>query len=291
MKHLLFILLLSSLTMSCQKSKENTDTSESNAFAAQRDNFFKNLTEPTQAAGQIQATAADFDASLMSNPANYASYTGNPTKAAANLGIYLSDLNYSIAFSQPATTKEHFKAAHELSKAIGIETDILDFLNTRYAENIAQNDSVKTVVTDLMMKSTQDLQGTDREALAGIAMSAYQIENLHLALGTILSYPKDILPEDARTVILVPLFKMVLGQRNNVVMIDEFLRTLNDPKNPNANYAYYMNAFDELIAIYDRLNVDEKIANNQGVELMNDAVVMELNDKVNAIRNKVLSAE
>ena len=74
-------------------------------------------------------------------------------------------------------------------------------------------------------------------------------------------------------------------------MIDEFLKTLNDPKNPNANYAYYMNAFDELIAIYDRLKVDEKIANNQGVELMNDAVVMELNEKVNAIRNKVLSAE
>lgn len=291
MKHLLFILLLCALVMSCQKSAENTNTTENSAFAAQRDNFFNNLTEPVQAAAQIQATAADFNASLMSNPANYASYIGNDTKAAANLGIYLSDLNYSIAFSQASTTKEHFKAAHELSKAIGIESGVLDFLNTRYAENIAQNDSVKKVVTALMMESTQDLKGTEREALAGIAMSAYQIENLHLGLGTILSYPKDILPDDARTVILVPLFKMVLGQRNNIVMIDEFLKTLNDSKNPNPNYAYYLNAFDELIAIYDRLNVDEKIANNQGAELMNDAVVMELNEKVSAIRNKVLSVE
>jgi hypothetical protein len=289
MKQLLFILLLSSLTFSCKKSEETTDTTD--AFAAERDNFFNNLTEPAQAAAQIQATAADFNASLMSNPANYTSYTGNTTKAAANLGIYLADLNYSVAFSQPESTKEHFKAAHELSKAIGIEANVLDFLNTRYAENIAKNDSVKNVITALMKKSTQDLQGSDREALAGIAMSAFQVENLHLALGTILSYPKDILPDDARTIILVPLFKMVLNQRDNVVMIGDFLKTLNDPSNPNPNYTYQVNAFNDLIGIYDRLNVDEKIANNQGLELMNDAVVLELNDKVNSIRNKVLSVE
>ena len=291
MKYRLILLLLCASSFSCQNSKNNNGTAKETAFAAQRDNFFNNLTEPAQVAAQIQGTAAEFDAALMSNPGSYSYYLGNPTKAAANLGIYLSDLNYSIAFSQPETTKEHFTASHELSKAIGIETGVLDFLSTRYAENIAKNDSVKKVVADLMMESTQDLQGTEREAFAGIAMSAYQIENLHLTLGTILSYPRDILPEDARMVILVPLFKMVLGQRNNVVVIYEFLKTLNDPNNPNGNYSFYMSAFDELIAIYDRLDVEEKIASNQGAELMSDFVILELYDKVKAIRIKILSPE
>ena len=39
------------------------------------------------------------------------------------------------------------------------------------------------------------------------------------------------------------------------------------------------------------LNIEEKIAANKGTELMNDAVVAELSSKVDAIRNKIVSAE
>ena len=142
---------------------------------------------------------------------------------------------------------------------------------------------------DLLAKSTQGLQGTEREKLAGIAMAAYQIENLHLALGVIDAYPDDMLPSDARTVILIPIYKMVLGQKENIQTIYNFLKSYSSPENPN--YQYYSTAFEELIAVYNRLNVDERIAKNQGIELMNDAVMKELTQKVDAIRNKVTSAE
>ncbi len=292
MKKILFIVFLGSLAVSCQKSKENT-ASEEKAFNAERSAFFANLQDPAEAAAQIQATAAEFNPTIMSDPKNYSKYVGNEIKAAANMGIYLSDLNYSIAYTQTETSKEYFTAAHELSKAIGIEQNVLEFLMKRYTENIAQNDSVKNVVNDLLLKSTLDLQGTEREKLAGIAMSAYQIENLHLALGIIESYPKDMLPEDARMVILVPLYKVVLGQRKNVVTIYNFLKSYADPLDPNKNpnYPYYAQAFEELIAAYDNLNVEEKIANNKGTELLNDATMKGLNEKVNAIRDKILSVE
>ncbi len=70
-----------------------------------------------------------------------------------------------------------------------------------------------------------------------------------------------------------------------------FLKSIADPTNPdkNPNYPYYATAFEELIGVYNRLNVEDKIANNQGIELMNDAVVQELSDKVNAIRSKIVS--
>lgn len=294
MRQLLFVLMLGSLAISCQKSKETAnDAPESQAFEAARSSFFNNLFVPAEAAAQIQATAAEFNAGLMNDPNVFSQYTGDEVKAALNMGVYLSDLNYCVAYSQKPFVKEYFTSAHELSKAIGIEKNVLDFLMTRYNENIEQNDSVKKVVTDLLAKSTYALQGTEKEKLAGVAMVAFQIENLHLALGTLESYPKDILPDDARTVILVPLFKMVLGQRDNVQNIYNFVRTFHDPNNPeeNPNYPYYANALEELLAVYDKLNVEEKIDNNQGVELMNDAVVMELSEKVDAIRSKMVSAE
>lgn len=297
MKPIVFVLLLGSVAVSCQKSKEKTEgadtTATTAAFDAQRTTFFNNLMAPAEAAAQIQFTAAEFNAALMSDPKRYTHYAGNETKAAANLGIYLSDLNYSVAYTQPAITKEYFTAAHELSSAIGVDKTVLDFLSKRYNDNIAQNDSVKTVVNDLLAKSTRQLQGTEKERLVGIAMSAYQIENLHLALGTLESYPKVMLPDDARAVILVPLFKVVLNQRANVENIYNFLKSYSDPQDPdkNPNYPFYANAFEELIGVYKKLNVDEKIANNKGLEIMNDAVVKELSEKVNAIRDKIVSAE
>src|SRR6187549_366218 len=171
------------------------------------------------------------------------------------MGVYLADLNYSIAYKQTETSKDYFTAAHELSKTVGVEESVLAFLMVRYNENLTQNDSAKNIVTDLLIKSTRDLQGTDREKLAGIAMSAYQIETLHLALGIIESYPKDMLPDDARMVILVPMYKVVLGQRKNVETIYNFLKSYADSSDPNKNpnYSYYEKAFEELIAVYSKL--------------------------------------
>jgi hypothetical protein len=293
MKKILFVLLLGSLTLSCQKSKENSEnqaaTPDSTTFTNERNTFFSNLLAPSEAAAQLQATGAEFNASLMHDPKKYTQYTSDDVKAAANMGIYLSDLNYSVAYKQSANTKEYFTAAHELSKAIGMEQGALDFLSQRYNNNIAHNDSVKNVMKDLLAKSTQSLQGTEREKLAGAAMAAYQIENLHLALGVIDAYPDDMLPSDARTVILIPIYKMILGQKQNIQTIYDFLKSYSNPENPN--YQYYSTAFEELIAVYNRLNVDERIAKNQGIELMNDAVMKELTQKVDAIRNKVTSAE
>ena len=303
MKKIIFILLLGSVAVSCKKSTETTERESgadtatatadaaATAFTEQRKLFFNNLMEPAEVAAQLQFTAAEFNPALMSDPKTYVQYTGNEVKAAANLGIYLSDLNYSIAYKQAKTTKTYFTAAHELSKAIGGEKGVMEFLMKRYNDNLSKNDSVKSVVTDLLKNSTSKLQGTEKEKLAGIAMAAYQIENLHLVLGTLESYPKDMLPGDARTVILVPLFKVALNQRGNVQNIYNFLKSYSDPSDPdkNPNYPYYANAFEELIAVYQKLNVEEKIATNKGLEIMNDAVVKELSEKVNAIRNKIVS--
>lgn len=291
------LILLSCLIIlfSCQKKTEEvaTEAPATPSFENERKAFFNSLATPSDAAARLQATGADFNASLLNDPKKFTTYTSNETKAAANLGVYLADLNYSIAYKKSDQVKAIFPAAHALSTSVGIEQGILDFLMKRYNDNLAKNDSVKAVVDELYVNATKDIEGTNREKLVGIAMSAYQIENLHLALGIIKSYPKDMLPTDARTQILIPVFRFVLEQKNNVEIIYGFLKSITDPSNPeqNPNYPYYAQAFEELIGVYKKLNVDEMIANNKGIELMNDAVVAELSSKVDAIRSKIVSAE
>lgn len=292
MKRLLFILFIASVIVSCQKSKESTETTDER-FMKEREVFFNNLQDPAEVAAQLQATAVEFNPALMNDPKKYTQYMNDQVKAAANLGVYLSDLNYSVAYTQSANTKELFNAAHELSKAVGIEAGVLELLAKRYADNLANNDSAKTVIENLYAKATKDLRDTDREKLVGIAMAGYQIENLHLASGAIESFPKDMLPTDVRMNILVPIFQVLLKQKNNVQITYDYLKSIADPSDPdkNPNYPYYANAYQELIDVYSRLNVDEKIANNQGDQLLNDAVAAELRTKIDAIRNKVVSAE
>lgn len=293
---LLNLLFVASFFYSCQPKSESTETTEpadDTALTRAREVFFTSLVAPTEVAARLQATGAEYNGSLRNDPTRYAQYAGNEVKAAANLGIYLADLNYAVAFQAREDSRSSFEAAHALSNAIGIEKSILDYLKTRYDENLEQNDSVKAVVEDMFGRATNNLKDTDRERLVGIAMAGYNIENLHLALGIIESFPKDVLPEDARINILVPVFQMVLNQQANIEVTYDYLKSITDPEDPdqNPNYPYYANAFEELLAVYNRLDVSDKIANNQGSELLSDEVVAELSEKVDAIRSKAVSVE
>jgi hypothetical protein len=101
------------------------------------------------------------------------------------------------------------------------------------------------------------------------------------------------MPDDQRAQTLAPLFQLVVDQENNVKITYGFLKSITDLTDPdkNPNYPYYANAFKELIDVYNRLSIKEKIESQQVVALWNDAVFNELNDKVNVIRNKIISVE
>ncbi len=118
---------------------------------------------------------------LLHDPLRYTHYQDNRVKSAANMGIYIADLNYNLIFGATQRNEEYFTAAHELSKAIGIEQGILQFLKQRYDNNLAQNDSIKKVVTELLQNSTISLRDTERERLAGIVIASH-IDGLHHVL-------------------------------------------------------------------------------------------------------------
>lgn len=285
MKKILALLILAFFA-SCGGKQAEKDKAVAESADTQRDAFFANVHSPRQVAAFLQSIAADYNPSLLSDPSKFSSYTTSDVKAAANLGIYLSDMNYCIAYKKGEATKGYVNAVLELGATMGLQKDVLQYIGKRYEGNINQNDSLKAAYDQLYNAATSSLKGTDKEKLVGIAIAAYQIENLHLLAGIIHTYPKDMLPNDARTAILVPVFKQLFKQGDNVRSIYSFLKIAGNPDNPN--YYYYSNAFEELIGSFDKLKVSETISNNDGVALLSDAVVAELNDKIDNIRNKAM---
>ncbi len=281
MRTLIAIVFLAFTAISCGTKKED-DTK--NEFDYARSSFFNSLQTPTIAADQLKLIAPAFNPLQMSDPANYPKYASAEEKAAANMGIYLSDLNYCVAYQQPDLTSRYFEAAHELSKVISVDHTMLNFLLKRYRDNLANNDSVRQVVLDFLSESSGGLQGTDKERLVGISMGAYQIENLHLELGIL-----QLSPQDSTT--LLPLSRLVINKRPDIETIYSFLKANSDvldtEKNPN--YIYYAKAFQELITYYRELESDMKA--DGGRELLSNGEIRTLTEKVNMIRDKIVSVE
>jgi len=279
MKSILLLFFLATFIISCERkpANESGSNSESAAFALERENFFNSLKNPTEAA-RLNPGLSGFDPTLLNNPTNFYRYTASDVMAAANLGIYISDLNYCVLFKQSASTKKYFEAVYELSKAIRIEKGILEFLMNRYQANMEQNDSVKSIVNQLFEQSTVRLKGTDRERLAGIAMAGYQIENLHLALTTLESFPEVLTDEQIQTQNL--LRQYIFEQRGKFEVVYNFVRANSDPLDPNRNpnYPFFDNALRELIVVYRNVTP-------------NDPKIKELREKVNVIRNKIISIQ
>jgi hypothetical protein len=277
MKPLYIIIFLYLVVISCgRKPDGEADANpQSRAFELERENFFTSLKKPDEIATLIPGITA-FDASMLHDAARFRQYADNNVKAAANLGVYMADLNYCILFKERDASKQYFQAAYALSEAIQIEKSILTFLMIRYEKNMEQNDSVKAVVNQLFSQSTLGLQGTDRERLAGIAMAGYQIENLYLALTTLKSFSDVLTEEQALT--KNQLLQFVLEQRGKIEVIYNFIRVNSDPSDPdkNPNYPFFDNALRELIVVYR--NVSEA-----------DPKVDELSEKIDVVRNKIVN--
>jgi hypothetical protein len=285
MKDILIVFMLGLFFFGCGKKEQKNNSAISPSFQAERDVFFNSLKTPDEISALSLPAAIEYDATLLHDPLRYTSYQDDRVKSAANMGVYIADLNYNLIFGSTQSNQEYFTAAHELSKAIGIEHGILQFLKQRYADNLAQDDSTKKVVTDLLQKSTISLRDTERERLAGIVIAAYQIENLHLILASLASMP-DKISEQQQTTIHI-LMDYIMSYRANIEVSYNFLRAMSDPLDPenNPSFPFFDNALREIIVEYEA--IDQNRINTLAAEEVK-FITAALKVKVEVVRNKII---
>jgi len=281
------LLTLGVLFISCGGKKEKEPSLKSQNFAAARNAFFSSLHNPKETFINLSPGLPEFDPKVLNNPESYFQYISSDIKAAANLGIYLSDLNYCILYKADGSIKKYFEVSYELSKVIGIEKNTLDFLANRYAQNITSNDSVKLVMQQLLDQATVGLQGTNREKLAGVAMAAHQIETLYLVLSILESFPENLTEDQEKSQKL--LFQYVLNQYGKFEIVYNFIQSFSDPLDPdkNPNYPFFDNALRELIGSYKQFS----LGTPEDFQMKNNPLLKDLKEKINTIRVKIISAE
>lgn len=157
-------------------------------------------------------TDLEYKPGLVNSVENRDSYLG-PRSQALNLGIYLTDLAYSVKYGLADESVDYLEAVSSLSKQIGVSTEVFESLLDRARANISNSDSIVSISNEACYKMFNFLEASKKENILGIISTGAYIESLYLVLETkdefneddpvfaqisILKYPFDILLSVAR---------------------------------------------------------------------------------------------
>jgi len=291
--NILLIFTILAMGISCQQKTQKEEEQTSEIKDEGRADFRKvmpNFPSAAEFSAIIQSTGADFNPDILTDPSVADHYTSTKEKSAAMLGMYMYDLGYCVAFRKPDYTEKYYNAALSLAQFLGAEKGFLEMLMERYEENINANDSVKAYFKEAYQHAVQTF-GTseqEREYLRTIFLAGFYIEGLNNMLQVINTYPRDILDNEQAVLILMPIIKAVLRQKDNIYnlsrMLDEKVFELD-------NDVEYQNAFSQLNETYLKLNVDQLIEENRLQEILNNETLQALITRVDEIRDKILKVQ
>lgn len=276
--------------VSCSRTGENNDRNskefdeaEEGTITDELEGLTDNIPPPTEIPYMLQATGADFNQSLVNSREKVDQYTTQNDKAAMNLGVYAADIGYLTSYDKTQEALDYLTACKTLSEDLGLIGTFDAALLEEFENNISNKDSLARMVNRTMKESEQFLREGNRKQLSALVVAGGFIEGLYIATGLIKTYPKDILPEDALNVVLTPLIKLVLDQKNSVSEMVQILDAAEDSEMVKA----IREDFRKLEQTYQDLNIEEQIKDNRADLVLSDKNLEGIATIVEKIRTRV----
>jgi hypothetical protein len=291
----LSLVLLSFLAVlglwSCGGSKEE-QTQNSDEFAEAEGSVKENIEElvynipsPSEIPYLLQRTGAEFNQSLLNDRKKADSYGTRPDKAALNLGIYTTDIGYLSSYDKTQEAIDYLNASKKLADNLGVigtfDTEVLK----SFESNIGNKDSLASILNRAVKSTDKYLKDDSKNRLAALLLTGSFIEGLYISTELIKTYPKDILPNDARNLILTPLIQVILNQEKSVDEMAKMLGSLKDQAEPIASLNTDIVA---LQASYRALNIEEQLKNNRSDLVLTDQHLTEITSIVEKIRKSIV---
>jgi len=286
----LFLSLLITLVLwSCGTSKKDENSSDEfkqaeESLKDQIKDVVYNIPSPTEIPYLLEATGAEFNPSLINDRKKVDSYAARNDKAALNLGVYAADIGYLTSYDKTQEAIDYLNATKTLADNLGVigsfDADILK----KFEANIANRDSLAGLLNETVQKTDRYLKDDNRNKLASLMVTGSFVEGLYISTGLIKSYPKNILPDDARNLVLTPLMRVVLQQEKSVSELLSMLSTV-EQTDPVTTIVADLTALD---ASYRALNIDEQIKNNRADLILSDKNLVDITNIVEKMRKSIV---
>jgi hypothetical protein len=289
LRPLLVLLTATAILTSCSKSGENQDQNAkefdeaSESLDQQIEEFTYNIPPPSEIPYLLQATGAEFNQSLVNSREKVDEYTNQKDKAALNLGVYAADIGYLTSYDKTQEAIDYLTACKTLSDDLGLIGTFDAELLEKFEKNISNKDSLTRLLDRTIQNSREYLRDDSRNKLSSLVIAGSFIEGLYIATGLIKTYPKNILPEDNRNLVLTPLMRVVLEQKSSV---SEMVKMLEEAEQTET-IAAIKEDFKELESTYQSLNIEEQIKNNRADLVLSDKNLEGITNIVEKIRKRV----
>ncbi len=273
---------------SSEQSSSASDEFEAakSELAADVSQYVKDLPPPSEVPFLLMATGSDFNPDLVNDLDNSDRYTVSQDKAAANLGVYATDVGYLSSYDESDQVFATVEVCQALAETMGVASAIDIDLLTRFEENIGQRDSLAVLIDEVMAVTGERLQTLDRVNLAAVALGGSFVEGLYISTQVIATYPDDLLPEADRNRILQPLVKIVLDQKQT---LEDLFKVMGEVEQTDA-VTSMTGELNKIKAIYDGelATISDQIAQNTGDFQLTKETIANLTSEVQRIRASIV---
>jgi len=288
-KLLTLIIMIGIVSCGQQSSKdEATDNSKDFEQAGdevkeQIESVVYDIPSPSEIPFLLEATGAEFNEGLINDISKIETYELSNDKAALNLGVYATDIGYLVSYEKVQEALNYMSSTKTLADHLGVSAAINISLLERFEGNLANKDSLAFILNEAIGETDQFLKDDNRSRMAALLITGSFLEGLYISTQLINTYPKDILPEDSRNLVLTPLIRVILEQEKSLTDLLKVLETVEQAE-PVGDIKGQLIELQEL---YVALNIEEQIKNNQSNLVLTDATLESITIKVNAIRTMI----
>jgi hypothetical protein len=269
---------------SSDKDKNAKEFSEADQnLKEQIEEVVYNIPSPSEIPYMLEATGADFNQSLLSDRTKVDQYASRNDKAALNLGVYAADIGYLSSYDKSQEAIDYLGACKTLADNLNIIGSFDVEILKKFEANISNKDSLAQLLNQTVQKTESFLKDDNRNKLSSLIVAGSFIEGLYISTGVIKSYPKDILADDKRNLILTPLMRVILEQKKSVGELIKMLETIEQTEPVTAIVADLKN----LETAYNALNIEEQIKNNNANLVLTDKNLEEITKTVERLRKGI----
>lgn len=269
---------------SSDKDKNAKEFSEADQNLKQQiEEVVYNIPSPSEIPYLLQATGAEFNQSLLSDRSKVDQYAARTDKAALNLGVYAADIGYLSSYDKSQEAIDYLGACKILADNLNIIGSFDVEVLKKFESNISNKDSLTHLLDQTIQKTEGFLKDDNRNKLSSLIVTGSFIEGLYISTGVIKSYPKNILPDDKRNLVLTPLMRVVLEQKKSVGELLKMLSAVEQTEPITAIVAELIN----LEKAYNALNIEEQIKNNRADLVLTDKNLEEITKTVEKLRKGI----
>jgi len=294
LKHTIYLFLSALLAVgltSCGSSSKKDDQSENSEEFKEAEGSLKtqiqevvyNIPSPSEIPYLLQATGAEFNESLLNPRTKVDSYVNRSDKAALNLGVYTADIGYLSSYDKTQEAIDYLNAAKTLADNLDVIGTFDAEILKRFEANISNKDSLTRLLDQAIKKTESFLNNDSRNKLSALVITGSFVEGLHISTGLVKTYPRNLLPDDKRNLVLTPIIRVVLEQKKSVSELLKMLKSV-EQTDPVAAIVADLAKLEET---YKALNIEEQIKNNRADLVLTDKNLTEITAIVEKLRKGI----